>query len=108
VVPNKKSNKSDRRIKSNTAELQKMSCFVRGFLSDENYFSSDTLSRVLSVTPRNAMTVSTIVRDPRNYHSVQCSVAGCYPTGKMRYFIRVDEHDFVFVWPGQSAINCGK
>jgi hypothetical protein len=108
VVPHKKPNKSDRQIKSNTTELLKMSCFVTGFLSDENYFSSDTTSRVLSVTPRNAMTVSTIVRDPRNYHSVRCSVDGCYPTGAMRYFIRVDEHDYVFVWPGQSAIYCGK
>jgi hypothetical protein len=81
---------------------------VTGFLSDENYFSADTSSRVLSITPRNAITVSTIVRDPRNYHSIQCSVGGCYPTGTIRYYIRVDEHDYVFVWPGQSAIYCGK
>lgn len=108
AVPGKKPNKPGRQSKSTPADLQKMSCFVTGFLSAENYFSAETASRVLSVTPRNAIAVSTIVRDPRNSHSLQCSVGGCYPKGTMRYYIRVDDHDYVFVEPGRSAIYCGK
>ena len=108
IVPaNKKLNKKERKSKPDAVELGKIHCLTSGFLSSDNFFSANATSQILTVAPRTALTVSSVIRDPRNYHSVLCSVEGCYPTGTIRYYLRVDNKDFVFVWPGRSAIYCG-
>lgn len=94
--------------KSDSVELDKMHCFTGGFLPDERFFSADLASQVFSVAPQTAQVVSTVFRDPREYGSMLCSVAGCYPTGTIRYALNVDGHDYVFVWPGSSAAYCGE
>src|SRR5712664_2067934 len=105
VVPAGKMLKS----KPDVVELGKIHCFTSGFLSSDNFFffSANASSQILTVAPRAALTVSSVIRDPRNYHSVRCSVEGCYSTGTIRYYLRVDNKDFVFVWPGRSAVYCG-
>jgi hypothetical protein len=108
VVPvGKKLNKKERKSKPDVVELGKIHCFTSGFLSSDNFFSANASSQVLTVAPRTALTVSSVIRDPRSYHSVRCSVEGCYPTRTIRYYVRVDNKDFVFVWPGRSAVYCG-
>lgn len=110
VPTRKKFNKpGDREDNQDALELQRMHCFTSGFLLSDNFFFSEgTSSQVLTVAPHTAFTVSTIIRDPRRYHSILCSTAGCYPTGTIRYYVRVDNHDYVFAWPGRSAVYCGK
>jgi len=108
VVPaGKKLNKKERKSKPDVVELGKIHCFTSGFLSSDNFFSANASSQVLTVDPRTALTVSSVIRDPRNYHSVRCSIEGCYPTGTIRYYLRVDAKDYIFVWPGRSAVYCG-
>lgn len=108
IVPaDKMLNKKERKSKPDAVELGKIHCFTSGFLSSDSLFSANATSQVLTVAPRASLTVSSIIRDPRNYHSVLCSVEGCYPTGTIRYYLRVDNKDFVFVWPGRSAVYCG-
>jgi hypothetical protein len=108
IVPaDRKLNKKERKSKPDAVELGKIHCFTSGFLSSDNFFSANATSQVFTVAPRTALTVSSVIRDPRNYHSVRCSVEGCYPTGTIRYYLRVDNKDFVFVWPGRSAVYCG-
>jgi hypothetical protein len=108
VVPaGRKLNKKERKSKPDAVELAKIHCFTSGFLSSDNLFSASTSSQVLTVAPRTALTVSSVIRDPRSYHSVRCSVEGCYPTGTIRYYLRVDTTDYAFVWAGRSAIYCG-
>jgi hypothetical protein len=109
VMPaGKKLDKKERKGKPEMVELGKIHCLTSGFLSSDNFFSANASSQVLTVAPRAALTVSSVIRDPRNYHSVRCSVEGCYPTGTIRYYIRVDDKDYVFVWPGRSAVYCGR
>ena len=109
VVPaGKKLNKKERESKPDVVELGKIHCFTSGFLSSDNFFSANASSQVLPVTPRTSLTVSSVIRDPRSYHLVRCSVEGCYPTGTIRYYLRVDDKDYVFVWPGRSAVYCGR
>jgi hypothetical protein len=108
VPPGRKLNKNERKGSQDMAELGEMHCFTSRFLSSDNFFSANTLSQALIVAPRTALTVSAVIKDPRSYHSVLCSVAGCYPTGTIRYYVRVGAHDYVFVWPGRSAVYCGK
>jgi len=108
VPPGRKLNKKERKSKPHVVELEKMHCFTSGFLSSDNLFSADTTSRVLSVAPGTALRVSSVIRDPREYHPLRCSVEGCFPTGMIRYHLTVNTQDFVFPWSGQSAIYCGK
>jgi hypothetical protein len=109
IVPlAKKLSKKERKSKPDAVELEKIHCITSGFLSSDNFFSANTSSQVFTVAPRSALTVSSVIRDPRNYHSVLCSVEGCYPTGTMRYYLNVRNQDYVFVWPGRSAVYCGK
>jgi hypothetical protein len=109
VVPEgKKLNKKERKSKPDVVELGKIHCFTSGFLSSDNFFSANASSQVLTVAPRTALTVSSVIRDPRSYHLVRCSVEGCYPTGTIRYYLRVDTKDYIFAWPGRSAVYCGK
>jgi hypothetical protein len=108
VVPaGTKLSKKELKSKPGAVELGKIHCLTSGFISSDNFFSASTSSQVLSVAARTALMVSSIVRDPRRYHSVLCSVEGCYPTGTIRYYLTVDTKDYVFVWPGRSAIYCG-
>ena len=86
-------------------ELQKMSCFTNGFLSGQ-FFSQDP-SQAFYVAPHNGVTVSFVTKDPRHY-SLRCSREGCYPTGELRFSVTVNTTDFVFVWPGRSAVYCGR
>jgi hypothetical protein len=108
VVPaGQKLNKQERKSNPKAVKLGEIHCLTSGFLSSENLFSANASSQVLSIAPRTALTVSSVIRDPRNYHSVLCSVDGCHPTGTMRYYLRVDDKDYVFVWPGRAAVYCG-
>jgi hypothetical protein len=108
VVPaGKKLSKKELKSKPDAVELGKIHCLTSGFLSGDNFFSANASSQVLTVVPRTSLTVSSIVRDPRRYHSVLCSVEGCYPTGTIRYYLTVNTQDYVFVWPGRSAVYCG-
>ena len=84
-----------------------LSCFRNANLATEKVFSAGHLSEVLSVAPGAAFTVSSLVKDPRNY-AVRCSIKGCYPTGTIRYYVRIGGHDYVFVWPGTSIADCGR
>lgn len=108
VPPDKKLSKKERKSKPDAVELEKIHCITSGFLSRDNFFSASASSQVFTVAPRSALTVSSVIRDPRNYHSVRCSAEGCYPTGTMRYYLNVRNQDYVFVWPGRSAVYCGK
>ncbi|MFZ0522075.1 MAG: carboxypeptidase-like regulatory domain-containing protein [Candidatus Acidiferrales bacterium] len=109
VVPlDKKLSKKERQSKPDAVEVEKIRCITSGFLSSDNLFSANTSSHVFTIAPRSALTVSSVIRDPRNYHSVRCSVGGCYPTGTMRYYLNVGNQNYVFVWPGRSAVYCGK
>src|SRR5438046_7735738 len=80
-----------------------MQCFTSGFLSHDHLFSADGASQTLNVSPKTALTVSSVVRDLRSY-PLLCSVEGCHPVGTIRYYLTVNSQDYVFVWPGQSAI----
>jgi hypothetical protein len=86
-------------------ELQKMSCFTNGFLSGQ-FFSQDPSQR-FDVAPQDALTVSFVTKDPRHY-SLRCSKEGCFPTGKLRFSVTVNTTAFVFVWPGRTAVYCGR
>jgi hypothetical protein len=87
-------------------DLARMHCFSNGFLANENVFSPNPSSKVFTVAPRKALTVSFVTRDPR-YYSVLCSVEGCYPKGTIRFSVTVNTTDFVFSWPGRSMVDCG-
>lgn len=108
VPPGRKLTKSERKADHEVADLGKMHCFTSGFLSNDNLLSANAPSQALIVAPGTTLTVSTVIRDPRSYGSILCSVAGCYPKGTIRYYVRVGAEDYVFVWPGQSAVYCGK
>ena len=107
ILPGEKLDKRDRKNKTNVVEPKKMQCFTNGFLADNHLFSAGDASQAFSVSPKTALTVSSVVRDPRSY-PLRCSVEGCHPIGTIRYYLTVNSQDYVFVWPGQSAIHCGK
>lgn len=108
VAPGGKISKKERKSKQDVVGLSEMHCFTSGFLSRDNVFSASSSSEVFNVAPGAASTVSSVIRDPRRYHSLLCSVEGCYPTGTIRYYVTVNSQDYVFVWPGRSAVYCGK
>lgn len=107
VLPGKKLNKRERKNKMNVVELEKMQCFASSFLSHDHLFSTDDALQTLGVPPKTSLTVSSVVQDPRSY-PLRCSVDGCHPIGTIRYYLTVNGQDYVFVWPGRSAIYCGK
>jgi hypothetical protein len=88
-------------------DLASMGCFSGGFLPNEFYWAPNKSSKDLSVSPKGTLTVSFVAKDPR-YYSVLCTDAGCYPKGTMRFSVTVNTTDFVFVWPGDSMVSCGK
>jgi len=104
VLTNKGVNKRDRQ---DTWEVSKMYCFKNGFASSENVFSAHAISKIFTLRPKTAMTISSVTKDPRS-SSVLCSVDGCHITGTIRYYITVDRKDYVFVWPGRSVVYCGE
>ena len=107
IPPGKKLTKRESKNKTNVVEPEKMQCFTNSFLSHDHLFSADGASQTLKVSPKTALTVSSVVRDPR-YYPLRCSAEGCYPVGTFRYYVTVNSQDYVFVWPGRSAIYCGK
>jgi hypothetical protein len=108
VVPaGKKLSKKERQRRPDAVEFGKIHCLTSGFLSSDNFFSANSSSRVFTVVPGSSVTISSVIRDPRSYHSFQCSIEGCYPIGTIRYYLTVDTKDFVFVWPAKSAVYCG-
>ena len=108
VVPaGKKLSKKERTAGQDSLEIGNIRCLKSGFVSADNLFSANASSQVLTVAPRSSLTVSFVIRDPRTYHAVVCSVEGCRPTGTIRYYLTVDDNDYVFVWPGRSAVYCG-
>jgi hypothetical protein len=108
VPPGKKLSRRERKSKQDLADLSKMHCFTSGFLSSANVLSANSSSQPITVAPGTASTVSSVIRDPRSYHAMLCSVEGCYPTGMIRYYLTINSQDYVFVWPGRSAVYCGK
>jgi hypothetical protein len=100
---------NQRRSKSekDVVNIGNLNCFASGYLSSETFFSSEGMSSTMLVQPQRSLSVSEIVRDPR-YHSLLCSVAGCYPKGTFRYSIRVGSHEYIFPWAGSSVPNCGR
>lgn len=107
IPPGKKLNKRERKNKTNVIESEKLQCFTSGFLSHDHLFSVEGATEILKVPPKTAVTVSSVFRDPRSY-PLRCLVDGCHPIGTIRYYLTVNSQDYVFVWPGQSAIYCGK
>lgn len=103
----------DKRVKVRDANndekavhLEQIGCFKSGFLSSNNLFGPEQ-SQVLSVSAKSSLAVTAVVKSESAY-SVRCSIEGCYPTGTMRYYITVKNHDYVFEMPGRSATQCGK
>lgn len=103
VVSSKKGLSKQKR--KEVRELSRMHCFLSGFLSKNNFFSTES-SQVFTVAPSGALTVSLVTKDPRNF-PMRCSTDGCYPTGTVRFAVTVNTTNFVFVWPGHSAVYCG-
>jgi hypothetical protein len=89
-------------------ELGRMNCFATSYVSADNVFSANPSSQARTVVPGSALTVSSVFRDPRRYQPLRCSTDGCFPTGTIRYYVNVNGQDYIFVWPGNSAVNCGK
>lgn len=96
-----------RQNKKESVKIATLYCFSSGFLSQENFLTVDDQLSGLTVEPRSSLTVSSIFRDPRHY-SILCSVDGCLPKGVIRYSIHVGAHDYIFVWPGRSLVECGR
>ncbi len=95
--------KGDRK---NVWEFGRMHCFKAGFASSENFFSANAPSKIFTVHAQTAMTISAVSKDPRRY-SIRCSLDGCHVTGTVRYYISVNNKDYVFVWSGRSVVYCG-
>lgn len=108
VVPaGQKLSKREPKSEPDLVGIGKTHCFTSGFLSRDYFFSANASSQLLTVAPRSALTVSPVVRDPRSDNPLRCSVEGCYPTGTMRYHLKSNDKDCVFVWPGRFAVYCG-
>jgi len=95
----------NKRQRNQVWDLANMSCFSSGFLPNEVFLSLNASTKILA--PRTSLTVSSVVKDPRNY-SVICSSEGCFPKGTIRFSVTVNATDFVFVWPGREVVYCGK
>jgi hypothetical protein len=109
ISSSKKRDKNASKSKTNKdVAPEEMHCVVGGFLSTDNLVSANDSSQIHTVAPGAAITLSSVIRDPRDNNWLRCSVDGCYPTGIIRYYLTVDGRDYVFVWPGRSAIYCGK
>jgi len=108
VPGGKKVSAKELRKNPDIVELGKINCFLSSYVSADHVFSANPVSRVLTIAPGTALTVSSVFRDPRKYQPLRCSTDGCFPTGTIRYYLTVNGQDYVFVWPGSSAINCGK
>jgi hypothetical protein len=108
VVPTKeKLRKKHLQAKADTVELEKLYCFRSNFLSSEMFFEANASTQVFVVGPGSASTVSSVTRIPQDY-AVRCATKGCHPTGTIRYYVRINSQDYVFVWPGRSVAYCGR
>lgn len=91
----------------NAVDVALLHCFASAFLSDRHFFSLHGSTTELEIEPRSHVTVSSVIRDPRNY-PILCSVDGCLPKGTIGYSIQVGSQDFIFIRPGRSLTDCGK
>ena len=91
----------------NRVDVAALYCFSSGFLSGGNFFPPSEQSSNLNVEAKNSVTVSTVIKDPRQY-PILCSRDGCLPKGTIAYSIHVGTYDFIFIRPGGSLVNCGK
>ncbi len=107
VGSSRKGQKGQFKDRTNIVESSNLYCFTSGFLSSENFFSRSDPPAIFVVDPGRSLTVSGVIQDPRHY-SMLCTVNGCFPKGTMRYAIRVGGHEYIFIWPGRSIVNCGK
>lgn len=96
-----------RKEREHSWELARVHCLSSDSFSNHTFFLPNDSSKAFTVTPKTALTVSFVTKDPRNY-SVQCSVEGCYPKGTMRFSVTVNTADFVFIWPGRALVYCGR
>jgi len=88
-------------------DIRNLHCFGSGYLSTENFFSTQGTPSPILVRPQSTLTVSGIIKDPR-FYPLLCSVRGCFPKGTIRYSIRVASHEYMFSWNGDSIVNCGQ
>jgi hypothetical protein len=107
VPPLPISNPAHRRKNEESVDIARLYCFSSGFLSHEKFFTVNEPSADLIVEPQSSLNVSTVVKDPRHY-PILCSVDGCLPKGIIRHSVQVGSHDYIFVWPGRSVIDCGR
>jgi hypothetical protein len=105
VVP--ANNALGKRGRKQVLELARMYCFSSGYLPNGEFFSPNSASKAFTVTPKAALMVSFVTKDPR-YYSVLCSVEGCYPKGTIRFSVTINTTDFVFIWPGRAVVYCGR
>lgn len=103
IVPSKKG--LNQKQREQVLEIAEVSCFSSGFLANDVFFSPMGSSKDFVVSPKRALTISSVVKDPR-YYSILCSVDGCYPKGTIRFSVTVNSTDFVFIWPGRSLVDC--
>jgi hypothetical protein len=97
----------NKKVRNQVWDLASMNCFSSGFLPNDTVLSSDSSSKPFNVISKRALTVSSVVKDPRHY-SVLCSEDGCHPKGTIRFFVTVNATDYVFAWPGRDIVYCGK
>jgi hypothetical protein len=105
VVP--ANNGLGKRERKQALELARLHCFSGGFVPNGEFFSPNDSSKAFTVTPKAALTISFVTKDPL-YYSVLCSVEGCYPKGTIRFSVTINATDFVFIWPGRAVVYCGR
>lgn len=106
-VDSSRKDQKSKKDRTNVVHSGKLYCFTSGFLSSENFLSRVDPPRTWTVDPQTSLTVSGVFLDPRHY-SLRCSVDGCFPKGSIRDAIHVGGHEYVFIWPGHSVVNCGR
>jgi hypothetical protein len=90
-------------------ETRKMRCFTNGYFPSETLFTGE--GEALTVAPKRAATVSFVAAVPHERESgFDCVVSSgpCLPINEVRYYLRVNGKDYVFVWGGGSVPYCGK
>ena len=108
VLPHpKKSHGKRAHVDHDAIDVAMLHCFSSGFLAKDNFFLPHDQSSNLMVEPKGSVTVSTVLKDPRQYPML-CSMEGCLPKGTVGYSIQVGSQEFIFIRPGRSLFNCGQ
>ncbi len=91
-------------------ETRKMRCFTSGYFPSETLFTGE--GEALTVAPKRAVTMSFAAAVPREreFLGFDCVAPSgqCLPINEVRYYLRVNGKDYVFVWGGGSVPYCGK